>query len=216
MGENIKGVLFDLDGTLIDSHDLILASFRYATREVLGKVIPDAVLMQKVGQPLAVQMWDFTSDAAVHDELLRVYRDHNARVHDDMIKPFSGVYEVVAQLRDAGYALGVVTSKMHEAAHDGLKSCGLDSLFPVLIGSDDWPEHKPAPGPIIHGCDVIGVRAQQCLYVGDSPFDMQAGNAAGCFTAAALWGMFPEADLRVEAPDFVCAGIDDVAKVVLG
>ena len=77
MGGSIKGVLFDLDGTLVDSHDLILASFRYATREVLGREIPDEALMAKVGQPLAVQMWDFTDDAAVHDELLRVYRDHN-------------------------------------------------------------------------------------------------------------------------------------------
>lgn len=212
----MKGVLFDLDGTLIDSHDLILASFRYATCEVLGKVIPDEVLMQKVGQPLAVQMWDFTDDATVHDTLLRVYRDHNARVHDDMIKPFPGVREAVARLHEAGLPLGVVTSKAHEAAHDGLFACGLSGFFPVLIGSDDWPEHKPAPGSVAHGCDLVGVPAPQCLYVGDSPFDMQAGNAAGCFTAAALWGMFPEADLRAEAPDFVCASINDVVKIALG
>lgn len=216
LGSNIKGVLFDLDGTLIDSHDLILASFRYATREVLGQDIPDEVLMQKVGQPLAVQMWDFTSDEAVHDELLQVYRDHNERVHDELIRSFSGVREALRTLRDAGVPMGVVTSKMHSAARRGLESCGLGGYFPILVGSDDWPEHKPEPGPVLYGCKLLSLPASTCLYVGDSPFDMRAGNAAGCMTAAATWGMFPADELRAEHPDYECESMENVVQTVLG
>ena len=216
MNNSIKGVLFDLDGTLIDSHDLILASFRYATREVLRKDIPDEVLMQKVGQPLTVQMWDFTSDAAVHDELLRVYREHNARVHDELIRSFPGVREALCALRDARVPMGVVTSKMHEAAQQGLEACGLAEFFPILVAPDDWPEYKPEPGPVLYGCKLLSLPASTCLYVGDSPFDMQAGNAAGCMTAAATWGMFSADELLAERPDYRCESIGDVAKVVLG
>ena len=70
--------------------------------------------------------------------------------------------------------------------------CGLAEFFPFLVSPDDWPEHKPAPGPVAHGCDLLGLSARVCLYVGDSPFDLQAGRGAGCPTAAVLWGMFPE------------------------
>ncbi len=213
---HFEGVLFDLDGTLIDSHDLILASFRHTTREVLGKEIPDERLMCKVGQPLVTQMWDFAENEQMHEELLRVYRSHNERVHDDMVRPFPGVSETLSALRDAGLPLGVVTSKRHALAQHGLEMCGLAEFFEFVVSPDDWPEHKPAPGPVLHGCDLLGISASSCLYVGDSPFDMQAGTGAGCFTAAALWGMFPARDLRTESPDYLCENMLEVKRAVLG
>ena len=99
----------------------------------------------------------------------------------------------------------MVTSKRHEPAVKGLATFGLEGCFDFVVGSDDWPEHKPAPGPVAHGCDLMGLNSAACLYVGDSPFDIQAGNAAGCPTAAALWGMFPREALVAERPSFVCA-----------
>lgn len=201
----MQAVLFDLDGTLLDTYDLLITTFRHATRIVLGESIPDEVLMAKVGQPLNTQMWDFTDDPAVHEELCRVYRAYNAEIHDDKIKLFSGTVPMLERLKEAGYPLAVVTSKRHEVAMRGLDRFDLTSYFDFLIGSDDWTEHKPHPGPVMHGCDRLGLAPETCLYVGDSPFDMQAGNGAGCPTAAALWGMFPQAVLEAEHPTFVCA-----------
>lgn len=215
MAHNIQAVLFDLDGTLLDTRDLILETFRYTVREVLGRSIPDEVLMAKVGQPLNTQMWDFTDDAAVHEELCRVYRERNAVVHDDLIRVFPGTVPMLDRLSEAGVPLGVVTSKRHEPAMRGLATFDLEGYFDFLVGSDDWPEHKPAPGPVAHGCDLLKLPPSSCLYVGDSPFDMQAGNGAGCLTAAALWGMFPRHDLVSEHPDFVCADGTDVPGLVL-
>lgn len=211
---NVQAVLFDLDGTLLDTHDLLLATFRYATREVLDEVISDERLMAKVGQPLDVQMWDFTDDAAVHDELCRVYRAHNASIHDDMIRLFSGTVPMLERLKAAGLPLAVVTSKRHAIAMHGVELFGLQDYFEFLIGADDWPEHKPHPGPVAHGCDRLGMDCRACLYVGDSPFDMQAGSKAGCRTAAALWGMFPQAVLEAQHPTFVCADGTDVPSVL--
>ncbi|GKG89478.1 HAD family hydrolase [Gordonibacter urolithinfaciens] len=210
-----RGVLFDLDGTLLDTQRLILVSFRHAVQTVLGKDIPDELLMAKVGQPLTVQMWDFTDDQEVHDELLAVYRDYNARVHDDLIRIFPGVPELIADLRGRGLLLGVVTSKRHEAALRGLATFGLDGAFDLLIGSDDCATHKPDPGPVLQGCGLLGLRPEECLYVGDSPFDLQAGHGAGCPTAAALWGMFPEEVLLAEEPEVVCRDVGELRRCLL-
>lgn len=95
----VRGVLFDLDGTLLDTERLILVSFRHAVETVLGKSIPDERLMAKVGQPLTVQMWDFTDDQVVHDELLGTYRAYNERVHDDLVGIFPGVADALVELR---------------------------------------------------------------------------------------------------------------------
>lgn len=216
MRNDIQAVLFDLDGTLLDTYDLILETFRYTVRKVLGRSIPDELLMAKVGQPLNTQMWDFARDAAEHEELCRVYRERNAVVHDDLVRVFPGTVPMLDRLKDAGVPLGVVTSKRHEPAARGLASFDLERYFDFIVGSDDWPEHKPAPGPVAHGCDLLGLASAACLYVGDSPFDIQAGNGAGCPTAAALWGMFPREVLVAERPSFVCANGTDVPPLLLG
>ena len=211
----VRGVLFDLDGTLVDTYELILVSFRHTVREVLGRDYPDDVLMAKVGQPLDVQMWDFTDDEAVHDRLRDAYRAYNAEIHDRLIKRFPGTRDAVERIIAAGLPVGVVTSKRHAPAMAALESCGISDLFDVVVGSDDWPEHKPAPGPVLRGCDLLGVVPSACAYVGDSPFDIQAGNAAGCLTVAALWGMFPEGDLAAVRPTARCASLSAVADLLL-
>lgn len=210
----MRGVLFDLDGTLLDTRKLLLTTFRHTVDEVLEEYIPDERLMAKVGQPLDTQMWDFTDDAAVHEELCRTYREYTALIHDRLVKVFPRTREVLSCLRSEGLPLGIVTSKRHALALRGLSFFGLDGEFDFLIGSDDWPEHKPHPGPVAHGCDLLDLNPEECVFVGDSPFDMQAGNGAGCTTVAALWGMFSEAILRAERPDFACDSIGELPSLL--
>ena len=200
----MKAVLFDNDGTLVDTRDIILASMRHCTREVLGRVIPDEVLMRKVGQPLAVQMRDFTSDAAEQDELLRVYRAHNATIHDEQIRAFPGIACALAELEHAGVHMGVVTSKLRVTAWHGLELTGLAPYLSCCIGAEDCERFKPEAEPILRGAAALGVSAAECVYVGDSPYDIQAGRAAGCATAAVTWGVFSQDELLRESPDIAC------------
>lgn len=211
----LRAILFDNDGTLVDTHDLLLASFRHATQEVLGHALPDEVLMAKVGQPLAVQMRDFSDDPEVQDALLRSYRTYNHDKHDAAVKLFPGVREGLERLRDAGFAMGVVTSKMSPLARHGLEILGVAEYFSCLVGADSCEHHKPHPEPVELGAKLLGVDPSECAFVGDSPFDMEAGREAGCITAAVLWGMFPESRLCAERPDHVCVTFEELVNALV-
>ena len=209
---HIEGILFDADGTLIDTYDIILTSMRYAVNDGLGCSLSDRELMAGVGTPLYDQMLHFTEgDEARAAEIMQMYRDHNDGVHDAHISAFDDTKAALERLRAAGLPMGVVTSKRHAMAQRGLEMSGIAEYFSFLIGHDDWPEHKPAPGPILHGCERLGVAPARCLYVGDSPYDIQAGNAAGCPTVAALWGMFPADELAAQHPSIECASLAGLA-----
>lgn len=211
----VKAVLFDLDGTLLDTYQLILDSMRYTIRTELGLEYSDEQLMAKVGQPLAVQMTDFAPDPRVADVLVETYREYNETLHDKVVRAFDGIPEVLAAFKGVGLALGVVTSKRHELAQRGLDITGLSQYLDFVVGPDDWPEFKPAPGSVLYGCRLVGCDPCECVYVGDSPFDIQAGNGAGCFTIAALWGMFSEETLRAQAPSYVCAQPGDILSLFI-
>ena len=214
--DRLRGVLFDNDGTLVDTYGLILSSFQHAMRVVLDREMPESTLMAKVGQPLAEQMKDFSDNPMVQEELLRVYREFNHERHDSEVRVFPGVLEGLRRMRDAGFALGVVTSKMHWLAWRGLEVTGAAPFLQCCIGADDCSTFKPAPDPVIAGAHALGLRPGECLYVGDSPFDIAAGNAAGCRTVAALWGMFSRDALAAETPTFYCESFDDLVALVEG
>lgn len=208
-------VLFDNDGTLVDTCDLILESFHHAVRNVLGHDIVDEKLMAKVGQPLATQMWDFTDDPAVHEELLLTYREFNHRIHDDRVSLFPGVREGLERLREEGFKMGVVTSKMSPLARRGLEVLEVAEFFDCLVGADSCSKHKPDPDPILMGCDLLGATPESCVYVGDSPYDLQASNAAGTLSVAALWGMFDEDALCAENPCLACSDFSGMVDGIL-
>ena len=204
------GVLFDLDGTLLDTYRLILESFRYATGEVLGHALPDEALMAKVGMPLVEEVKDFSDDPAVQAELVRAFRAYNEHMHDRLVGVFPGVPDMLEALAGAGIRMGVVTSKRGALARRGLEVCGIGRFFEFALGSDEYMGHKPDPEPILAGCKRLGLSPASCVYVGDSPFDIAAGNAAGCATVAVTWGMFGEHDLRAQGPTHVAHEPGDI------
>ena len=211
----IRGVLFDNDGTLVDTYNLLLTSYRYATKQVLSKDFSDEKLMAGVGTPLEVQACSFTDDPAVQEELVRVYREYNHAIHDDVVKAFPGMLETLAHLHAAGVKLGVVTAKRHALAWRGLEIVGAVPYLEGLIGPDDCPVSKPDPTSVLMGAEMLGLAPEECLYVGDSPFDIQAGNAAGCPTVAVTWGMFDEDVLRAEKPTYVINTFEELEALCM-
>ncbi|MDY0087670.1 MAG: HAD-IA family hydrolase [Coriobacteriia bacterium] len=214
LGGRVRGLLFDLDGTLIDTVALILSSFRYATTEVLGAPLSDEVLMRGVGIPLATQMREFAPDHA--DELLRVYREHNASIHDDMVAEYPGTRETLQMLAGAGFPMGVVTSKGAPMAHRGLDAFALREFFEVVVTSDDVERHKPDPYPLDYAAGLMGLPTAEMLYLGDSPHDMTAAIAAGAISVAALWGAFPSAAVLHPGPEYALNSITELPLLLNG
>jgi len=214
LGGRVRALLFDLDGTLIDTVALILSSFRHATNEVLGAPLPDEVLMRNVGVPLAIQMREFAPEHA--DELLRVYREHNSRIHDDMVAEYPGTRETLERMASRGFPMGVVTSKGTPMARRGLDAFGLGDLFEVLVTSDDVEIYKPDPYPLRYAAELIGVPVEECLYLGDSPHDMSAALAAGSVSVAALWGAFGPAAVLEPGPEYALRSIRDLPVMLDG
>ncbi|MGI6590528.1 MAG: HAD family hydrolase [Eggerthellaceae bacterium] len=215
MGQrSIQGILFDNDGTLVDTYNLILRSFDYATRSVLGHTLPASVVMKKVGQPLVTQIADLSDDAVERQALWDAYQEYNQSHHDDEVHLFPEVIPVLEQLRGAGFSLGVVTSKRHVMCQRGLDITGISDYFSCLIGKEDCTAFKPAPGPVVAGAAALGLDTSACLYIGDSPYDMESGKAAGTRTIAALWGMFQPSELAACHPDAVCETFSELPRAI--
>lgn len=209
---DIDAVLFDLDGTLIDTVELILTSFRHATRVVLGASLPDQVMMAGVGMPLAKQMYDFDPEKA--DELLRVYREHNAEAHDRMVKEYPGTEQVLSELARRGLPMGIVTSKGTPMTLRGLRLFELERYFGVVVTADDVPLHKPDPFPVRHAAELLGVDVTRCVYVGDSPHDMESALSAGAIAVAALWGAFGEEAVLAPGPHFAIRSLPELLTLL--
>lgn len=188
-------VLFDLDGTLVDSGPIILASYKHATRTVLGLEVPDDELMALVGGPgLSEQMARFSAERA--DELVRVYRAHNEPLHAGL-KAFPGIEAAVTQLKAGGHRLGVVTAKRRPTVELAFDAVPIGGCFEVVVGSDDTERHKPNPDPILRALELLGAAAADAAYVGDSPYDIAAAKAAGTYAIWVSWGgIHDEARIR--------------------
>jgi pyrophosphatase PpaX len=199
---NYSGILFDLDGTLVDSLDLILASYHHTMQEHLGGTPPDDEWLRTMGRPLRVQLGEFASSPEQLEAMFETYIAHNHSNHDRLIRPFPLMLEAIATLHGAGYRLGVVTSKIGEHAQRELRTCGIDSYFETLVSADDVTRPKPDPEPVTLALERLDLDAGDALFVGDSLYDLQAGRAAGVTTAAALWGPFGRAHLGEGRPDY--------------
>jgi len=193
-------VVFDLDGTVVDSVELIVKSFRHATSTVLGEVLPDEFIVAGVGRPLRAQMERLSAEHA--QELYDVYREYNHRRHDELIRGYDGIEEVLDALQAAGRRTGIVTSKSRDTTAMAFRAVGLEKRFDVVVTATDTTEHKPSPVPLQLCLQRLGATAAGSIYVGDSPYDIQAGAAAGMTTAAVAWGVFGREVLLASDPDF--------------
>ena len=194
-------VLFDLDGTLIDSGPIILASMRHASVTVLGREPDEEQVRSAIGGPgLIAQMRELDPDRV--DELVAAYRNHNEPLHDTLAA-FPGVLEVLPPLRAEGRRLGIVTAKRRATvALAYARFPLLEELTEVLVGAEDTERHKPAPDPLLEALQRLGADPAQAAYVGDSPFDVRAAKAAGVLAVAVGWGgIHPDERLLREEPD---------------
>jgi len=210
----LPAVLFDLDGTLLDSVALIWESAEFAFAENYGQVPSKAEWLASGGMPLRAMFRPYARDDVHLQQLVARYREYQIPNHDRLVRAYDGVVETVRNLRAARHPLGIVTSKIESLAQRGLDCIGIGDCFDVLIGCDSVVRHKPDPMPVLAALERLDVRATDAVFVGDSVFDVAAGNAAGVTTIAALWGPFTLAQLTVSKPRHFLERIEDLRHLL--
>jgi pyrophosphatase PpaX len=211
---NLRTVLFDLDGTLIDSVRLILDSYHHALAVHGLPPRTDAEWLEGVGTPLTAQFAAWQDTAGMLDALIATYREYNLKHHDGMVRVYPGVVDVVRELRREGLATGLVTSKNRSGALRGLTLAQLESQMDVLVCADEVENPKPHPEPVEKAIRLLGADRATTVYVGDSIHDMRSGRAAGVRTAAVLWGPFGRAHLEGAEPDYWLERPEELLAVV--
>ncbi|SYZ34570.1 HAD family hydrolase [Propionibacterium australiense] len=207
-------VLFDLDGTLINSIDLIVATWQYLGREVLDRPLSREEVTPLIGLPLRQAVASVVPDRP--DEVARLYHEWNVAHHDEYVTAYSGMVDLVAGLRDAGLRVGVVTAKMRSLAEHGLGVCGYEGLIEVACGVEDTTRHKPDPEPLLAGLARMGGSLGSVAYVGDSVWDLRAAQAAGMPGIGVTWGAGDPGELRAEQSLAVVDTPDQLAARLLG
>ncbi len=224
-----KAILFDLDGTLIDTTELIIRCFDHTWQTVCQIQHSRASLISTFGIPLSeamrrlIRRGEATTEsltgfdeAELITRLLSTYRLFNVANHDQLAEPFTQTQEVITALRSRQYFTGVVTSKGRELATRGLQMCAIDKVIDVAICLEDTEYHKPHPEPLLTALQRLRVEPHEAVYVGDSAHDMVAGRAAGMKTIAAGWGPFPRTELEREHPDWIAESLSDLLEIFDG
>ena len=199
---SIRTVLFDLDGTLIDSVRLILDSYHHTLAAHGLPPRTDEEWLRGVGTPLTVQFAEWRDDLGTLEAMIATYREYNLKHHDRMVQVYPGVVEAVREIREAGARTGLVTSKNRLGALRGLTLVRLERMMDVLVCADEVTNPKPHPEPVEKAVALLGADPATTVYVGDSIHDMQSGRAAGVRTVAVLWGPFGRSHLEGAKPDY--------------
>jgi len=207
-------VLFDLDGTLIDSIGLLLASVKHTFSGREGSAPTEEEWIAGIGTPLAAQLSPYVESDEDAQELVGRYRAFQREHHDRLTAPYEGVLDTLEQLYNWGHPLGVVTSKSNEMMERGLRQTGMDIYMKTMIGCDSCARHKPDPFPVQMALDELGYQAHEAVFVGDSPHDIASGNGAGVTTIAALWGPFTKPQLAPYKPTLYLENITDLPRTI--
>ncbi|MFK3960539.1 pyrophosphatase PpaX [Guptibacillus hwajinpoensis] len=198
---SINTILFDLDGTLINTNDLIMASFRHTFEHFYPGRYEDEELKQFIGEPLYLTFAKHDERRA--EEMVAFYREHNIANHDKLVTEFDGVFETVKTLSENGYKLAIVTSKMRNTVEMGLKLTELDQFFPVVITVDEVENPKPHPEQLETAMKELRSDREETIMVGDSQYDILAGQNAGVTTVGVSWTIKGSDFLASFKPDYL-------------
>lgn len=208
----IDTVLFDLDGTLLNTNDLIIKSFQHTYKIVLGEEKPESEIVKSFGEPLHLTMkreFDIPVEQAV-----KIYRDYHYERFDDLIDIFPGVEKAIKELHRKGYKLAVVTSRLANTSLRGLRKFDIEKYFNCIITADDTDVHKPDPLPINMALQKLNSKNNRSIMIGDSIFDVQCAKNAGVLSAIVSWSATSEHVLELERPDYVINKAEEIVMLI--
>jgi pyrophosphatase PpaX len=207
-------LLFDLDGTLVDSIELIIGAARHAFVGFEGRAPTDDEWRAGIGKPLQTVLREFAPDEAEVARLVARYREYQLEHHDRLVRPYEGIIETVKWLAERGHPMALVTSKADWMAEKALVLVGLERHITTIVGSESCVNHKPHPEPVERALALLGASAANALFVGDSPHDVESGRAAGVRTVGVTWGAFTREEMERCGADVVIHRVEELRAVV--
>ncbi len=210
----IKAVLFDYDGTLIDTNDIILHSLHTTCRDILNRELTGEEFFNMFGRVLEDQMNYLCADK--EEELCARYLEIYWGKQDELVRPFNNLIEMLAQLKEKGIKTGIVSSKSMDGIERGLQDFGFAQYIDAVVSSDDTDVHKPNPIPLLIGAKKLSVEPGEILFVGDSPYDIEAGNVAGMKAALMNYTLFPESKFSGMQIDYRISDLIEVLDILEG
>lgn len=206
----IETILFDLDGTILDTNELIIQSFLHTFEGITAEPLTREILIPNMGRPLIDQMRHFSGRQDV-DDLIAKYRAYNVQRHDEFVVEFPFVKETLTKLHEAGVKLGVVTSKVRLTTEMGLKLCGIFDLFGTIVTVEDVVQPKPHQEGIERALKELGGNKASAIMVGDSHYDIEAAHNAGVISVAVSWSLKGTEYLKKYNPNYI---IDDIREIL--
>jgi pyrophosphatase PpaX len=209
----IKAVLFDLDGTLINTNELIIKSFEYTLKKHLNTKITRNEILATFGAPLRDVLARY--DAGGADLMLEIFREYSEEHHDLLASSIEGVEEGLSLLKKERVKIAVVTSKRISTALRGLNLFSLDKYFDIIVGPEDTKIHKPFGDPALRACALLEVEPFEALMVGDSLNDILCGKNAGCKTCLVSYTALDLKEVMRYKPDYVVDSLIDILKICM-
>jgi pyrophosphatase PpaX len=213
-GTGWRWVVFDLDGTIVNTIPLIIASYDHALWNVLGEHADPVEARGWIGQTLYDTFHRRYPGQA--DALIDAYVEFNLREMATLLEQYPGIPELLAEMRAAGIHFGVATSKRRRSAELTLAQSGLSEAIEVTVAMEDTGSHKPDPAPLRLALELFGAEPAQAVYVGDAVVDVRAAQAAGMAQIAVTWGAGRGEDLLAAQPTAVVDAVAELRALLLG
>jgi len=209
----IKAVLFDFDGTLADTNPLIIRSFKETFATMLpNRTLSEAEILACIGPTLEQTGEKYFPENP--DDFVTLYRELNGQYHDEMIKIYPGVKEMVSILKEKGLKLAIVSSKRKDFVIRGLEQTGLFAFFDYIVGANDVTNPKPHTEPFEKAMTHYDLTADACLMVGDNSHDIDGAKNAGIKAIAVGWALKGVDYLKTLNPDYLVMDAMEIVKII--
>lgn len=208
-------VIFDFDGTVADTNKLIIDSWQHTYRVLAGREQDEDILKATFGEPLAISLENAFPDVPV-DESINIYREHQLEIYEELIEPFNGMPELIKLLKEKGYKVGLLTSRLKPSTMIGLEKFGIVSYFDSIITLENCTKHKPDPEPMLVALKSLEAKPEEAIMIGDSLFDIRCAHNAGVEAALVSWAV-ALSDPPTEGedkPEYILNKAEDLLEVI--